>query len=497
MALAVNTIICGDWIDVLKKKIPNGVVHVIITSPPYWGQRNYGVEGQLGLEKTPEEHIEKLVVGFREIRRVLRDDGVVWLNYGDKYSNAPLGHFTGGSTIFEGRDLEGYIQSGAVDTSKASGLPQGNLLGLAWRLALALQADGWLLRSDIIWAKALSFCDVYSGSTMPESVNGWRWEQHRVTKCPNCGALGSFKKKICQECGIKAGSQESGGLESGKSDFASMNQIPLRLWADCPGCPKCEPNGGLVLRKGSWRPTRAHEYLFLLAKSQNYFCDMEAVREEGVWAGVRNIGTSKDETKMDRGDAWQSFRREALGFRNLRDVWCINPQSYPDSHYATFPERLVEPCIKAGTSEKGCCPKCGAPWARIVDTRQISRERPSDRTDRHNAGEGINSCGNTVAGVSTTTLGWRPTCKCFGSPQQIEWNVQMGLEEYAPVPCVVLDPFCGSGTVCAVAASLGRNYIGIELNEDYIEQQAKLRVKAAETGIPVAEQRQGQKGLWE
>ena len=139
-----------------------------------WGQRNYGVKGQLGLEKTPEIHIKKLVEGFREVRRVLRDDGVVFLNYGDKYAaNRHTGDW--GLSARHKSEKRPPDERCIPDGNKI-----GDLLGLAWRLALALQADGWILRSDIVWAKALSFCDTYSGSTMPESVSGWRWERHRV-----------------------------------------------------------------------------------------------------------------------------------------------------------------------------------------------------------------------------------------------------------------------------------------------------------------------------
>ena len=158
--------------------------------------------------------------------------------------------------------------------------------------------------------------------------------------------------------------------------------------------------------------------------------------------------------------------------RNLRNVWAINPQPYKGAHYATFPEALIEPLIKVATSEKGCCPKCRAPWARIIETKQIKRKRPNDRTDRH-AQEGMNSCGNTVAGTETTTLGWKPTCTC-------------GCEE--TIPCVVYDPFIGSGTVPAVAARLGRDYMGSELKAEYVEHHALRRIRAAEMGIKEIDQ---------
>ncbi len=351
-----NKIFHGDWIDIAKG-LPARSMHCIITSPPYWGQRNYHVEGQLGLEKTPEEHIEKLVIGFRALRRILRDDGTLWVNYGTKMCD------------------------------------EQDLL-LASRLALSLQEDDWIFRSDIIWAKALSMCLAYSGSTMPESVNGWRWERCRV-KVGNRGR---------KQSRIEGHFQDHSGNEV-KTDTQ---------WQDCPGCKKCRPNGGYVLRKGSWRPTRAHEYVLMFAKRQGYYCDMEAVKED-VSGGTHDPGTKLNKPSENAGIGHEKFSKycpNLVNSRNLRDVWVINPQPWGRAHYATFPEKLVELIIKVATSQKGVCPKCGAPWARVVDSRQVKRERPSDRTDRHNQGDGVNSCGNTVAGTETTTLDWRATCNC-------------------------------------------------------------------------------------
>jgi len=230
-----------------------------------------------------------------------------------------------------------------------------------------------------------------------------------------------------------------------------------------------------VLRRGSWRPTRAHEYLFQLAKSPNYFCDMEAVREEKKDPAddVRRITKAKEykqnpqDKYISRVKQWMLREQNEPCGRNLRDVWCIGTQAYPDAHYATFPEKLVEPCIKVGTSEKGCCPKCGAPWARIMDSNYVRRNRPNEITrpcpERRPSG-------NAVAGVCSITLGWLPTCDC-------------GQGE--AVPCTVLDPFMGSGTVAAVAARLGRNYIGIDINEEYIQQHANKRIAAAVPTVPL------------
>jgi len=321
-----------------------------------------------------------------------------------------------------------------------------------------------------VWVKAVSFCETYSGSTMPESVNGWRWERHRVKVKKGDRAKNAYQQG--------AETKQGPGLASrAQRDAYFENGVGATQWVVCPGCAVCEPNDGLVLRCGSWRPTRAHEYLFLLAKSGEYYCDMEAVKEKAS-ENTHPYGTKLSPPKegiVGHRD-WTAKTPDVLPSRNLRDCWAINPQAYPEAHYATFPEKLVEPCIKAGTSEKGCCSKCGAPWVRIVNKETVRRERPADRTERHAQGNGVNSCGNTVAGVDTQTLGWRSVCGC-------------GAEV---VPCVVLDPFAGSGTTCAVAARLGRDYIGIELNPEYIEKQAILRVAEAEHGVTVREQKTGQ-----
>jgi len=152
--MEVDKIICCDVTKGIP--LPNKSVHCVITSPPYFGQRDYGVEGQLGLEKTVEEHIENLVCVFREVRRILRDDGCVWLDYGDKYASAKSRYSQHEQTI-HGKARDNVFVGNKADFYKMGQYKDGDLIGLAWRLALALQADGWILRSDIIWAKAISF----------------------------------------------------------------------------------------------------------------------------------------------------------------------------------------------------------------------------------------------------------------------------------------------------------------------------------------------------
>ena len=157
----MNTILCGDVLEKLKE-MSDESVHCIVTSPPYFGLRDYGVKGQIGLEKTPEEYVSKLVEVFHEVRRVLRNDGTLWLNLGDSYAMSSI---RGGTKPFSGNvgAHAGYVE-GSVRFGKRSipnGLKAKDLIGIPWRVAFALQADGWYLRQDIIWAKP---------NPMPESV---------------------------------------------------------------------------------------------------------------------------------------------------------------------------------------------------------------------------------------------------------------------------------------------------------------------------------------
>ena len=366
-------VIVADVLDGLGQ-LPDASVQCIVTSPPYWGLRNYGVEGQIGLEPTPEAYVERMVAVFREVRRVLRDDGTLWLNMGDGYAQSEIRNRNGESEGFYRPCRDGVAQTGR---RQDHGLKPKDLIGMPWRLAFALQADGWWLRSDIIWSKP---------NPMPESVTD--------------------------------------------------------------------------------RPTKAHEYVFLLTKAARYFYDAEAVKEaseypedirppNGSEAPGQRLSECKRES-VERGgfngktnalpgrEAFKAYRNT----RNRRTVWEIPTQSFSGAHFATFPEALVEPCIKAGTSERGCCPECGMGWERVVERRPMVL----DRSDRTHAKGRTRTSGTMVEPPSATTIGWEPACTCARAEA---------------VPCTVLDPFNGSGTTGAVAVRLGRRYVGIELNESY------------------------------
>ncbi len=356
----------GDCIEVLKT-LESGSVNCCVTSPPYWGLRDYGtaeweggdpefnhfrctsqntvvrdgrtyqqghpmldvcskcgarrVDRQLGLEPTPEEYVERMAEVFREVRRVLRDDGTLWLNLGDSYAAA--GYSRQDNTGGAKREQGGKQKHSPVPI----GLKPKDLVGIPWRVAFALQADGWWLRSDIIWHKP---------NPMPESITD--------------------------------------------------------------------------------RPTKSHEHIFLLAKSARYYYDADAIRERtGNEADPREYENGKvgDWNKgKDRAERLRSGMQSKtnqppsathpLG-RNKRDVWTVAAKPYEGAHFATFPPDLITPCVLAG------CPAGGT----------------------------------------------------------------------------VLDPFAGSGTTGAVAAKYGREFVGIELNPDYIAMaENRLRGFAAAPLLP-------------
>ena len=376
------TLYNGNVLDVLPM-LPADSVHCVVTSPPYWGLRDYGATGQLGLEPTPDAYLENMVGVFREVRRVLRSDGTCWVNMGDSYAS-------GGGSGQQGKDGQMADRSVVVggrgfrpgnpdknggqsnrDGVYAPGLKPKDLCMIPARLALALQQDGWWLRSQVVWAKP---------NPMPESVTD--------------------------------------------------------------------------------RPTTSHEFVYLLAKSPRYFFDQEAVREP-LLSPLHAPGNKTKFGEVQRNDFGTDRMAATWGSesgRNLRSVWEIATQPYPEAHFATYPEELVRRCILAGTSERGCCPECGAPWERELEQvgeRQDRWTETSAHATSESVPDGIHR-ERTMTRVMST-VGWHGSC----------------YHNRNPVPCVVLDPFCGSGTTALVARKHGRRIIGIELSREYCDLAAR------------------------
>lgn len=389
-------IIKADVVDGLRQ-LEDESIQCVITSPPYWGLRDYGIEGQLGLEPTPDEYVDRLVGIFREVRRVLRDDGVVWLVIGDSYYAA--GWECGRRNV---------VGAGSMDPADrasgryAPGLKPKDLVGIPWLVAFALRADGWWLRSDTIWSKP---------NPMPESVTD--------------------------------------------------------------------------------RPTKSHEYIFLLSKSARYFYDADAIAEpittdpsEDYPARAKITGRGEQGAAAARGmdrDKSGGFppkrsgnieRKESLqpshsnvgrsvpweGYtRNKRSVWTVTTEPYPEAHFATYPTKLIEPCVLAGTSAKGQCPDCGTPWERVFEPTGHINKREKAHVP-NNEPTKVDSTG--WAPTTRATDDWRPICDCGSDP----------------IPQTILDPFVGSGTTGVVTLRHCRNFVGIDLNPDYCEM-ARARIE--------------------
>lgn len=408
------------------RTLPAGSVHCCVTSPPYWGLRDYGMEEQVGLEESPEAYVEKLVYVFREVRRVLRPDGVLWINLGDSYAQERGHGYWGGKSKGDEnkqKTTKRWASVGAEDF----GFQAGSLMGLPWRVALALQEDGWILRSDAIWAKR---------NMLPESVAGWRWERCR--------------RKVKSSRNHDQGYVQAGGHRD--KTHGDLRGQPSTTWEDCPGCARCSATDGRVLRQGSWRPTRSHEYVFMLAKSPGYYASGEEVREAAI--GEQGAGSS---------GRWKQPRTDA-GSRNLRDVWVLTSQPSALRHFAMMPPALVEKCLRSSCPSQ-CCGACGAPHAPLVDRVQVD---PVEYAGKW-AGQGPQSSGQRIQAnararrqsrhgeghnspfPAPTVRGFRPTCGCGA----------------ATVPGTVLDPFLGAGTVASVAEHLGFCWEGVELNPEY------------------------------
>jgi len=349
-----------------------------------------GWRGSLGLEPTPEMFVGHIIAVLREVWRVLRDDGTCWVNFGDSYASQG-----GPNTSTKNTGQQSVLEAGAsvlASQSAPVGLKPKDLCGIPWRVAFALQADGWYMRNDIIWHKP---------NPMPESVTD--------------------------------------------------------------------------------RCTKSHEYLFLLSKSQRYFYDNEAVKETSVYPGDTRHLRKDTRKQIDRmcidGGSRARTGNPTRPTRNRRTVWTIPTRGYSGAHFATFPPALVAPCVLAGTSARGVCPVCGAPRERMVEKQPASHigATGSAYPDGGNANrialarQAARAAGGEYVNNVVTT-GWRPTCE----------------HDADPVPATVLDPFCGSGTVGEVCRTHSRKFVGFDLSSTYLRDLALPRAENKCTGGAIA-----------
>ena len=546
-------------------------IQCVVTSPPFWGLRDYGVNGQLGLEETPEEYVANLVAVFREVWRVLRDDGTLWLNLGDSYTSG--GRETFGTWQPDSKQATHTAIKDAKRAPQPPGLKPKDLVGIPWRVAFALQADGWVLRSEIIWNKP---------NPMPESVADRPTKSHEqlflFSKArwvgPDSFAFSNISDEDARWLALLFDTEgnivvKRAHMESGRTTYGLQVAIANTNLGLIEAARRIVGTGSVHERPGKNAPvfywqisnvqaaelmkrvypfliikqrqarlgiyiqslfevsrierlttegrlrgrTRSEKHTELLERcwgtmkalnhfgtpdlswvpepvfgrwdSQPYYYDTEAVKEscESGPSDVRKMLESLPrvggkhkllDDPLSKASANTNIgQKRSVGSpngRNRRSVWTIATEPYSGAHFATFPRKLVEPCILAGTSARGCCAACGAPWERVIQRDILP---PPDRIHnnpfKHDAmttqGEGRTTLRNLV---ENRTLDWRPTCTC-------------GASTY---PCIVLDPFVGSGTTVAVAESLGRRGIGIELKAEYLTL-ANNRLRSVMLGLPL------------
>lgn len=365
--------------------------------------RCHAWRGELGAEPHPDLFVDHLVLVFDAVRRVLRDDGLLWVVIGDSHWTAKGSCFNPGggemSQIPEYRKAAGILQVHRRNRSDCDYLKPGDKCGVPERFALAMQARDWYWRQTVIWNKP---------SCLPESVDGTRWERCRVKV--RRGEYG-------QQVRARSGANRDGCLSGAQG---------LAEWTDCPGCDKC--CDGYVLRYGSWRTTNSFEYVFQFAKSPRYWSNAEVAKEPhgyNRWSDRRLVDASVLQAVYDDEAGDSSVLRSGTincfpeGGRNPRSVWTINSETFHGPHYAAFPSALAAKCMRPSVPER-CCSKCGTGYAPVIGDSVRANGRGSGNKERFIASEEeergrLNThMGSSIPWEPTASriIDYWPTCTC-------------------------------------------------------------------------------------
>lgn len=420
-------LILNDCALAALRTLPDACVDAIVTSPPYWGLRDYGIEPTdwppcsyapmpglpaievpaerscLGLETTLHAFLAHLVLIFEECRRVLKPTGSAWVNMGDGYAGGGGGNY--GNLIAPDHGQHPTNVKNKPGWLAEQCLKPKDLIGQPWRVAFALQAAGWYLRQDNIWHKP---------NPMPESIRDRATKAHEYVFHLTKSERYYFDLDAwAEKAGSAASYKQPDGWDTGKGGHGTFHR-----------------NG----------------------------------REKGKPASKRNSFAREHKTTGAHFGQKMQFRpdREVVDYsltRNKRSVWTVPTVAYAEAHYATYPPRLITPPLLASTSAKGCCSACGKPWERQA-ILPSSKDAPKRQTSK---GEGVpdprgykTSAGQAWqdwrAANPTTFTAWQPTCRCSESP-----SLPLSVS-----PSLVLDPFGGSGTTAQVALEHGRHAILIE-----------------------------------
>lgn len=362
--MKVNNIYTGEAKEVMKSW-PDECVDMCVTSPPYWGLRDYGVDGQLGLESSPEEYIIRLCNVFDEVRRVLKDTGTLWVNIGDSYNSNHKVGTTDKKKGWKTGDIS-HKNQGRAGTPE---IKVKSLVGVPFRFALEMIGRGWVLRNTIIWHKE---------SCMPSSA------KDRFTV-----------------------------------DF---------------------------------------EYLFFFSKEPQYYFEQqfEPFKQSSIERNKYPHNGGGDYAVKRGRKQGELFNEDNKG-RNMRTTWTINPKGFSGANFAVYPEELIETPIKAGCPKK-VCKECGLPKEKVIETTLVNDELKPSKGEKYEAGsEFMSEKTRLRSEIKFEDKGYKTTCDC-----------DCGFERG-----IVLDPFFGSGTTGLVAKKLGRDYVGIELNPEYVEMANK------------------------